>query len=210
MNPEQAAALREPFPAELIGTIPKGGAQLAYVGHAAVTDRLLKVDPECTWEPMARAEDGGPMIRFTGNDAELWIELTVCGVTRIGVGTAPATTFDLSKQLISDAIRNAAMRFGVALDLWAKEDLHATPPEPASAEQLAAVQDAIDGLADGRQGELKALWKARGYGALSGHPFPLTAQHADAVLDLIAELASKADGVTDEAGAPVDDLDAPF
>ena len=33
--------------------------------------------------------------------------------------------FELEKQLISDAIRNAAMRFGVALDLWAKEDLHA-------------------------------------------------------------------------------------
>jgi hypothetical protein len=42
----------------------------------------------------------------------------VCGVTRIGVGDGKN-----AKERIGDAIRNAAMRFGVALDLWAKENL---------------------------------------------------------------------------------------
>lgn len=123
MTPEQAKELREPFPAAAVGKLPKGGTTLDYVGHAAVTDRLLQVDPEWSWEPLAFAADGAPLVRHTGKEAELWIRLTVCGVTRIGVGTAPAGAFELAKQLISDAIRNAAMRFGVALDLWSKEDL---------------------------------------------------------------------------------------
>jgi hypothetical protein len=52
----------------------------------------------------------------------LWIKLTVCGVTRFGYGE-PATRdkFDQKKSCIGNAIRNSAMRFGVALDLWARE-----------------------------------------------------------------------------------------
>jgi len=103
---------------------------LDYVGHAATTSRLLEVDPEWSWEPMAYDMAGLPMFDSNRN---LWIKLTVCGVTRIGVGDGMGL-----KECIGDAIRNAAMRFGVALDLWAKEDLHAmdaergTEPEAAS------------------------------------------------------------------------------
>jgi hypothetical protein len=123
MTPEQAAALREPFPPAQIGKLPKGGAMLDFVGHAAITDRLLRVDPGWVWEPVAWDDDGTPLIQMRGKDAVMWIRLTVAGVTRLGVGTAPASAFDLPKQLISDALRNAAMRFGVALDLWSREDL---------------------------------------------------------------------------------------
>ena len=112
ITPEQAAALRKPFPRESIGKLPKGGMQLDYVGHAAVTDRLLTVDPAWTWEPMALTSEGLPALDRAGN---LWIRLTVCGVTRVGVGDGKST-----KELVGDAIRNAAMRFGVALDLWSK------------------------------------------------------------------------------------------
>jgi hypothetical protein len=114
VKPEQAKALREPFKPEQIGKLPKAGLMLDYVGHAATTDRLLQVDPEWTWEPMARDEYGCPVISNGG----LWIKLTVCGVTRPGWGDGKNV-----KEMIGDAIRNAAMRFGVALDLWAKEDL---------------------------------------------------------------------------------------
>ena len=110
MNADQQAALREPFPAHLIGKLPKGGRDLDFVGHGAATDRLLSVDPEWTWEPFATDEVGLPALDEFGN---LWIRLTVCGVTRIGVGDGPNM-----KERIGDAIRNAAMRFGVALDLW--------------------------------------------------------------------------------------------
>jgi hypothetical protein len=60
MNAEQAAALRAPFPPSAIGKLPRAGIQLDYVGHAAVCDRLLEVDPEWTWEPFALAADGTP------------------------------------------------------------------------------------------------------------------------------------------------------
>ena len=115
ITPEQALALRKPFPKESIGKLPKGNAMLDYVGHAAVTDRLLTVDPDWSWEPFALTEDGLPALDRGGN---LWIRLTICGTTRIGVGDGKS-----AKECIGDAIRNAAMRFGVALDLWAKEDL---------------------------------------------------------------------------------------
>jgi hypothetical protein len=114
MTPEQAAALRQPFPKSAIGKLPKGGTQLDYVGHAATTDRLLAVDPEWSWEPVAFDEQGLPA--FQGRN--LWIRLTVAGVTRYGVGDGGSV-----KECIGDAIRNAAMRFGVALDLWSKEEL---------------------------------------------------------------------------------------
>lgn len=114
MTPAKATALRKPFPKESIGRLPKGGAMLDYVGHAAVTDRLLTIDPYWSWEPFALDELGLPAVK-NGN---LWIKLTICGVTRPGVGDGKSL-----KEAIGDAIRNAAMRFGVALDLWAKEDL---------------------------------------------------------------------------------------
>lgn len=95
---------------------------LDYVGHAAVTDRLLKVDPQWTWQPLAADEDGLPVVTnlgtMAGEPVGLWIELTVLGVTRPGFGHGKNL-----KEAIGDAIRNAAMRFGVALDLWSKADL---------------------------------------------------------------------------------------
>ncbi len=121
MKPEQHAALREAFPAEAIGKLPKGGAKLDYVGHAAVTARLLDVDPEWDWQPFALDVDGLPKYDAKGG---LWIHLTVGGITRPGYGDGPDP-----KQRIGDAIRNAAMRFGVALDLWAKEDIDAVTSE---------------------------------------------------------------------------------
>lgn len=131
MDQKQAQALREPFPKEAIGKLPKGGVMLDYVGHAAVTDRLLQVDPEWSWEPLGVTDQGLPALDSFGN---LWIRLTIAGTTRIGVGDGKS-----AKEAIGDAIRNAAMRFGVALDLWAKEDLsalHREPVEPLSHEEV--------------------------------------------------------------------------
>src|SRR5215203_4872391 len=107
--------LRKPFPREAIGRLPKGGVMLDYVGHAAVTDRLLAVDPTWSWEPFSLDPRGLPAL---DQDNNLWIRLTINGVTRPGVGDGKNM-----KERIGDAIRNAAMRFGVALDLWSKEEL---------------------------------------------------------------------------------------
>jgi len=95
---------------------------LDYVGHAALTDRLLDCDPLWNWEPMAL--DATTNLPLHVKDG-LWINLTVCGVTRLGFGDAQGKTGpNAIKEMIGDALRNAAMRFGAALDLWHKGDLH--------------------------------------------------------------------------------------
>lgn len=149
------ARLREPFAAHHISKLPKpykkdspkgnckecGGyhglpaAHLSYVGHAALTDRLLEVDPAWTWEPLAVGADGYPVIDANGG---MWIKLTVCGVTRLGYGDAQGKTGgDAMKERIGDALRNAAMRFGAALELWHKGELH-IEEEKEEASQLPA------------------------------------------------------------------------
>jgi len=160
------ALLREPFPPHQISKLPKPTKQqtddvkanfkagirckvcgawhhkdvvhLDYVGHAALTDRLLDCDPAWNWEPMALTPAGTPALDANGG---MWIKLTVCGLTRLGYGDAGGKTGgDAVKETIGDCLRNAAMRFGAALDLWHKGDLHGdddtgnggahTPPPP--------------------------------------------------------------------------------
>jgi hypothetical protein len=102
--------------------MPSGGhIDLAYVGHAEATNRLLNVDPFWDWEPLTVDERGLPQADgYKG----LWIRLTVCGMTRLGYGHAgDKTGGDAIKEVIGDAIRNAGMRFGMALDLWTTSDL---------------------------------------------------------------------------------------
>jgi hypothetical protein len=145
--------LRQPFPAHQISKLPKPtkaqtdavrqdykkgircqlcGAwhhpdvvHLDYVGHAALTDRLLDADPHWDWEPYT-----APGLPNPGSG--MWIKLTVCGKSRIGYGHADGKTGgDAIKEIVGDALRNAAMRFGAALDLWHKGDLHLEEaPEP--------------------------------------------------------------------------------
>jgi hypothetical protein len=123
---EQLAKLREPFPPAQVGKLPKGGATLDFVGHGYLTARLLDVDPLWNWEPLALDDQGLPLLDEHGG---LWIRLTVCGVTRLGYGDAGGRKGpNAIKEAIGDALRNAGMRFGAALDLWAKGDPDAPPP----------------------------------------------------------------------------------
>lgn len=173
--------LREPFPPNQISKLPKesrnqiderkadrskaincticGGwhhknaVHLDYVGHAALTDRLLDTDLEWSWEPVAFNSEGLPAFDRNGG---LWIKLTVCGVTRLGYGSADGKTGgDAVKEIIGDALRNAAMRFGAALDLWHKGDLHteeeAEPAKPATAHRPPPLQGPIKTRAELRK-----------------------------------------------------------
>ena len=100
----------------------KDVVHLDYVGHAALTDRLLEADPFWNWEPVATNPSGTPAMDENGG---MWIRLTVCGMTRLGYGHPDGKRGgDALKEVIGDALRNAAMRFGAALDLWHKGDLH--------------------------------------------------------------------------------------
>jgi len=157
------ALLREPFPANQISKLPKGNVMLDYVGHAAATHRLLDADPHWNWEPLAMTPDGMPA---RDADGGMWIKLTVCGVTRLGYGSAPNKKGgDAIKELIGDAIRNAAMRFGLALDLWHKGDLHAAATatddeKPSERERDATAEEMAENLLRGCGSKelLKEAW----------------------------------------------------
>lgn len=96
---------------------------LDYLGHADTCRLLAAVDPFWQWEPKGGwTATGEPVfIRDSqGYPTALWISLTVLGVTRPGIGTVDRGKSDPEKELVGDAIRNAAMRFGVGADLWSK------------------------------------------------------------------------------------------
>ena len=185
------ARLREPFPDHQISKLPKqlkrndqdrfacrqgtqasadghycGGfharsIHLDYVGHAALTDRLLEVDPEWTWEPLAIGPDGLPVF---DNNGGLWIRITICGLTRLGYGDAQGKVGgNAVKEAIGDALRNAGMRFGAALDLWHKGELHDASEEQgkseAPAEEPAPVRTITRAPAISE--DVRAAWQAK-------------------------------------------------
>lgn len=206
--------LRAPFDANQVSKLPKPKSKdaqkswcdecqsyhglpavhLDYVGHAATTDRLLDADLAWSWEPMAFDAKGLPARDDIGG---LWIWLTVNGVRRPGYGSADGKTGgNAIKELIGDAIRNASMRFGVALELWHKGILHKIdldqhgdedapplpPPTPAPKQAIAGERFEA-AIASIRSGEFTAEKLRKN--------FALTDDQETALTDLVAELAAK-------------------
>jgi hypothetical protein len=221
--------LRAPFPAHQISKLPKptkaqtdkvkqdfkAGVRckicgtwhhpdvvhLDYVGHAALTDRLLDVDPNWAWEPVPDpAAHGFPVV-----PGGMWIKLTVEGVSRYGFGCADGKSGgDAIKEVIGDALRNAAMRFGAALDLWHKGDLHVddaeevAPAEPARGGPINDLQRAhLMTLAEQAGADMKGFCRFFQITALPALPADRFEQ-AKAMLE--KKLADKA--------PPANDLDA--
>jgi hypothetical protein len=183
--PQQLFALRAPFKPEQVGKLPRVTCpdcsdrkkqctqhkrqkcrtckayvstqhiHIDYVGHAHVTERLLDVDPNWSWEPMAFSGNGLPQL---DDNNGLWIRLTVAGVTRLGYGHATGKTGgDAVKEIIGDAIRNAAMRFGVALDLWKKE-----APEPVAEREVERPPQTPEDRAAELRGQIARIGRGRG------------------------------------------------
>jgi len=107
---------------KIVGKLPRGGGSLDFVGHADVTKMLLEISAEWTWEPVAFDNDGLPAYRVENGMAHMAGWMTIHGVRRLGIGSVQASKPDLLKELVSDFIRNAAMRFGVCLALWTKQE----------------------------------------------------------------------------------------
>jgi hypothetical protein len=107
---------------KIIGKLPKGGMQLDFVGHADVTKMIIEIDPMWTWEPVAFSTDGLPAYRVENGMAHMAGWLTIHGVRRLGIGSVAHNKPDLLKELASDFLRNAAMRFGICLSLWTKQE----------------------------------------------------------------------------------------
>jgi hypothetical protein len=106
---------------KIVGTIPRNGINLAYVSHADITKILIEIDPNWNWQPVAW-DNGRPAIHVENGTATMWATLTLLGKTLLGVGSVRADKQDLDKELIGDFLRNASMRFGIALSLWSKQD----------------------------------------------------------------------------------------
>lgn len=104
----------KPDPAK-IETLPKGGRSMEFYNHAYVTADLIRHDPEWSFQVGSLVE--------RGSSWELQGSMTVHGVTRACVGYALKSKDEPLKEAISDLIKNGAMRFGIALDLWAKGDI---------------------------------------------------------------------------------------
>ncbi len=218
------AKLREPFPASAVSKLPKGKEDkskrascrtcngyhdlsmfhLDYVGHAALTHRLLDVDPEWTWEPFAEDERGAPLLERNqqGQPIGLWIRLTACGMTRPGYGSVDPGKPDAVKELIGDALRNAGMRFGMALELWhkgdlptAEQDMDGREPDAVPAQtadpyaaklikpgDLRDLNAMLDALPDGKQRAAKVLvW------ASVAELSELSRMQADTAMDRVAK-----------------------
>lgn len=116
---------------KIVSKLPKGGTSLSYVGHAEVTRMLLSVDPYWHIAPAQLDEAGLPARTKIGNMVQAGFWMTVCGHTRYCVGSVEDRKHDIGKELVSDAIRNGAMRFGFCLSLWSKEEWS----EPAKASE---------------------------------------------------------------------------
>jgi hypothetical protein len=115
--------------------LPKGGTTLDFIGHARITQWLLEIDPEWTIEPVAFDEGGLPARVKHGNMVQAGFYLTLCGHRRYCVGSVEDRKADIGKELVSDGIRNGAMRFGLATTLWSKLPLGEDPVQPAPAKK---------------------------------------------------------------------------
>lgn len=94
--------------------------ELDYISHAVVTDRLLQVDPAYEFVPLTN-EHGVPIVVLdglnAGDEVGVWGKLTILGTNVI--------EFCSGKDLLdaySRCLCRAAMRRGVALDLWIRDD----------------------------------------------------------------------------------------
>ena len=106
---------------KIVGTIPRNGINLSYVSHAEITRILIEIDPMWNWQPVAW-QDGRPAINITNGVATMWATLTLLNKSLIGVGSVRSDKPDYEKELVGDFLRNAAMRFGICLSLWSKQD----------------------------------------------------------------------------------------
>jgi hypothetical protein len=135
--------LRKPFRREQIGRLPATGKRpaLDFVGHAAVTDRLNKIAPGWSYSIDERW-DGLSVEYVKGNEVQVptfWVRgtMTIGGVSRAEVGDGKD-----AKEAIGNFIRRGAMRFGVAIDLWSREELESAPAMEASADAGGRVDQA--------------------------------------------------------------------
>ena len=197
---------------KIVGKLPKGGTQLDFVGHADITRILIEIDPHWRLVPIAW-DNGRPAMNIVNDMATMWFELTLLGTSRLAIGTAKANAFDLDKQLYGDALRNGAMRFGISLNLWTKnewEDLDhnpapskpaARPAHPAPTAGAKPKPKTLTALSDEQVNQFNAACETKGVdpkvvAANAGIPegTPWMESHLPALRSAFKELVAFKDG----------------
>jgi len=191
VKPGVSEKLREPFPPEAVGLrpvvtcpackgtdvvcekhhpavlcetcgelAPEGHEHHEYIGHAWIRERFTEADEDWSWEPLAGDDRGLPLLDKHGG---LWIRLTIGGRSTLGYGDAPDTYgSNAVKVAISNAFRNAAQNFGVALEMWKRKTPGTVSATPAPDEDPRRAKELRD--------ELKRHFhrKAKNFGQLVG------------------------------------------
>jgi hypothetical protein len=160
---EIARQLREPLPADQIGKLPKipraqqndrkqgcrycGGYHVPiadnlhvdYVAHAIVTDKLNTIVGQDGWglaiDLLKESKDGEHVIGILAT-------LTIAGLSKQEAGDPGkrSTWGEELKLAISDWLPRAAMRFGLGLEVWAKQPLDKVIVEDAHEPERPAQQ----------------------------------------------------------------------
>lgn len=181
-------------PSELISKLPKGGAQLDYMGHADVTLALIQIDPSFEYGWLTK-EDGSMMVNKVGDLFVLEGWLTVLGHTRRGVGTCESRKNEVHKELIGDLLRNCAMRFGVATTLWSKAERHewGVPQDPSAARVFDMLRQETAALDADQRRSLREWWISK-YGDT-----PVSADAGfEKIIDAIAHVRTMTVAVVEE------------
>jgi hypothetical protein len=194
---------------KIVGKLPKGGQQLSFVGHADTQKALTEIDSSWSLEPVAFDEYGLPAFRVENGMAHMGAWLTIHGVRRLGIGSVQASKPDLYKELMSDAIRNCAMRHNVYLSLWTKnewEELDHAPspkpqPQPAPTASAKPKPKTLTALSDEQVNQFNAACETKGVdpkvvAANAGIPegTPWMESHLPALRSAFKELVSFKDG----------------
>ena len=192
---------------KIVGKLPKGGQQLSFVGHADTQKALTEIDSTWLLEPVAFDEYGLPAFRIENGMAHMGAWLTVHGIRRLGIGSVQASKPDLYKELISDAIRNCAMRHNIYLSLWTKnewEELdHAPAPKPVAtqAAPAKAKPKTLTALSEEQVNQFNAACETKGVdpkvvAANAGIPegTPWMESHLPALRSAFKELVAFKDG----------------
>ena len=122
----QLVALLKPFSGRLVKQAPQGKFG-SYVSHFVVEQRILSVVGPYSWDITQTIRDADGLL--TGCVGRLTAvvdgrEVSVCGAGDVENPQNAKTDGERLKLAESDSFKRAAMRLGVALDLWAQDDFY--------------------------------------------------------------------------------------
>lgn len=149
--------LREPFPKEKVKQREGArGMRFDYVEGGDILERLIEAtENNYSWRitSLQIINDGKSLTPY-------WMcrgTLSIPGIgDRDGVGTAVLLNEDAAKSAVTDALKRAAVLFGVALHLY----LDSAPPAPAPAPKANAPSGASHGRSQKEMELLCADWEA--------------------------------------------------